>query len=100
IRPRRPRCGPDRTTPRMKDRYRGAMLGTAVGDSLGAPMEGALRVPQTYLDSVDAEPPRTYTDDAAMTLGMARSLVERSAFDGDHMARTLAEVYADEPGRG
>lgn len=84
----------------MNDRYRGAMLGTAVGDSLGAPVEGAVRVPQTYLDSLDAEPPRTYTDDAAMTLGIARSLVERSAFDGDHMARTLAEVYANEPGRG
>lgn len=84
----------------MNDRYRGALLGTAVGDSLGAPVEGALRVPDTYLDSLEVDPPRTYTDDAAMTLGIALSLVERSSFDGDHMARTLADVYAAEPGRG
>lgn len=84
----------------MNDRYRGVMLGTAVGDALGAPVEGVLRVPDTYLDSLDVDPPRTYTDDAAMTLGVARSLVECSGFDGAHMARTLAEMYAEEPWRG
>lgn len=84
----------------MNDRYRGTMLGTAVGDALGAPMEGAPRVPPSYLDSLDTDPPRTYTDDAAMALGIARSLVECGDFDGEHMANRLADMYADEPWRG
>lgn len=85
----------------LLDRYRGALVGTAVGDALGAPMEGRLRVPSAYLDSLDdGSPYLTYTDDTAMTIGVARSLVECGRFDGRHMAATLADIHRREPWRG
>lgn len=85
----------------LTDRFRGALVGTAVGDALGAPAEGLVRVPGSYLDSLDDDPPNLrYTDDTAMTIGVARSLVERDGFDGDHMAGVLADIYRQEPRRG
>lgn len=83
------------------DRFRGALVGSAVGDALGAPIEGRSRVPRSYLESIEVDPPNlTYTDDTAMTIGVARSLVEKAGFDGDHMAGVLAAIYRREPWRG
>lgn len=85
----------------LLDRFRGALVGTAVGDALGAPTEGRSHIPDHYLDSLEDFPPNlSYTDDTAMTLGVARSLVECGNFDGAHMAATLADGYLREPWRG
>lgn len=85
----------------LADRFRGALVGTAVGDALGAPMEGRNEVPADYLGSLDSTPPNlAYTDDTAMTIGVANSLLECDGFDGAHMARTLAHGYEREPWRG
>lgn len=66
---------------------------------LGAPVEGAVEVPDGFVDTVDVGRGR-YTDDTAMTLGVARSLAGRGRFDGEHMARTLAGIHDAEPWRG
>lgn len=66
---------------RLKSQFIGSLVGTALGDSLG---EGAGR----------------YTDDTAMTIGVAESLIAARGFDADHMARTFARHYAAEPWRG
>ena len=85
----------------LRDRFRGAMLGVAVGDALGAPFEGIGMVHPAELRSMEAEPgPLRYTDDTHMTLGMAESLLERRGFDGEHMAMTFARKYHQEPWRG
>lgn len=85
----------------LTDKFRGAMVGTAVGDALGAPMEGRSRVPAEYLTSLQTSPPNlSYTDDTAMTIAVARSLIECEGFDGAHMAATLADGYENEPWRG
>jgi len=85
----------------LADRFRGALVGTAVGDALGAPMEGSNEVPADYLSSLEFTPPNlAYTDDTAMTIGVANSLLECSGFKGAHMAATLARGYAREPWRG
>lgn len=84
----------------MKDRYRGALVGTAVGDALGAPVEGR-HTTRTYVASLDRETPElTYTDDTAMTIGVAESLLEAGGFDGHHLALNFARHYAAEPWRG
>ena len=49
---------------RLRDRFRGAMLGVAVGDALGAPFEGMGMVSSADLKRLEAEPgPLRYTDD-------------------------------------
>ena len=76
----------------LYDRYRGALLGLAVGDALGAPYEGC--PPGTFEPSADlsADPhrPGEWTDDTAMALCLATSLLESRGFDGrDQMDRYL-----------
>lgn len=82
-------------------KFRGTLLGVAVGDALGAPFEGAAAVAPADLADLDRDPgPLRYTDDTHMTLGLARSLIERPWFDGAHLAETFARNYNAEPWRG
>lgn len=54
-----------------------------------------------YVATLDAVPGNlTFTDDTAMTIGVAESLLGCGGFDGHHMARTFARHYAAEPWRG
>ncbi|MBE0480428.1 MAG: ADP-ribosylglycohydrolase family protein [Dehalococcoidia bacterium] len=86
---------------RLRDRFRGALLGVAVGDALGAPFEGMGMVHSADLERLHAAPGRLcYTDDTHMTLGMAESLVAMRGFDGENMARTFARNFRQEPWRG
>jgi ADP-ribosyl-[dinitrogen reductase] hydrolase len=95
-------------TMEVRARYRGSLLGLAVGDALGAPLEG--RVPGSFTpldDLVSASPFELsvgeWTDDTSMALCLATSLVERKGFDaGDQMQRYLRwlhEGYLSSTGR-
>ena len=87
--------------PDLVDKFRGALVGAAVGDAFGAPFEGTSLVSRIELERVAQDPaPLRYTDDTHMTLGMAQSLVDRHGFDGAHMAAAFARNFADEPWRG
>ncbi|HVR31400.1 MAG TPA: ADP-ribosylglycohydrolase family protein [Acidimicrobiia bacterium] len=89
------------TARRSLGRYRGCLVGVAVGDALGAPMEGRAVVTDGYLERLPFDPgPMRYTDDTAMTIGVAESLTAHGEFDGAHMAATLAAHYAAQPWRG
>ncbi len=76
-------------------RYRGSLLGLAVGDALGTTLE--FRAPGTFApikDMVGGGPfrlkPGEWTDDTSMALCLAESLIERQGFDpADQMARYL-----------
>ncbi len=68
------------------DRYRGCLLGLAVGDALGTTLE--FRPPGSFTpidDVVGGGPfglaPGQWTDDTSMALCLAESLVERQGFD-------------------
>jgi ADP-ribosylglycohydrolase len=68
------------------DRYRGALLGLAVGDALGAPLE--FMRPGTFdpvTEMLGGGPhglmPGEWTDDTSMALCLAESLIERQGFD-------------------
>lgn len=85
----------------LAEKFRGALVGGAVGDALGAPFEGRPTVDPTELAALDADPgPLRYTDDTHMALGVAASLVERRGFDGPHMAELLASNFEAQPWRG
>ncbi len=68
------------------ERYRGAILGLAVGDALGAPLEG-LRpgwfepVEDMTGGGFHGVEPGQWTDDTSMALCLAESLIERGGFD-------------------
>lgn len=84
------------------DRFRGALVGVAVGDALGAPFEGQ-RGPISLqeIDRVaDTSSAWRITDDTVMTIGLAESLLFRRGLDQDHLAGTFAAVYARDPFRG
>ena len=85
----------------LRDKFRGALLGAAVGDALGAPFEGAHLISPAELTRLREEPGQLkYTDDTHMTLGLAQSLVACRGFDGDHMASLFSSNYSAEPWRG
>ena len=75
-----PATPPD--TGRLRDRFRGALLGTLVGDALGMPVEGwpARAIRQEFgevREMLDVRLGRgTYTDDTQMTLALAEALLE------------------------
>lgn len=86
----------------MTDRWRGALLGTALGDAAGAPFEGRTRVARDevtrWLQSPEA---LRWTDDTAMTIALARSLVAcEGVVDPQHLGDTFAAEYRAEPWRG
>ncbi|MQA10422.1 MAG: hypothetical protein GEU98_18080 [Pseudonocardiaceae bacterium] len=88
-----------------RERARGLLLGAAVGDALGAPFEGAVRVDERLLASAENVTGQlSYTDDTALTLVLAEHLAERrggeDALDPDALAREFADAWAAEPWRG
>jgi len=76
-------------------RYRGSLLGLAVGDSLGSPIE--FKSPGSFIPIQDMVggghfnlEPGQWTDDTSMALCLAESLIERQEFDPvDQMKRYL-----------
>jgi len=85
----------------LHDRFCGVLLGVAVGDALGAPFEGLRSVaPEDVARLASGTRPLSYTDDTHMTLALAESLVACAHFDGQHLARTFARFYAEQPWRG
>lgn len=85
----------------LQAKFRGALLGVAIGDALGARYEGRAAPSWPRLQRLLENPGALrYTDDTHMTIGMAQSLLERRGFDGPHMAAVFARNYAAQPWRG
>lgn len=90
------------------DRFRGCLLGLAVGDALGAQVEFMLRGSfEPVTDMVGGGPhklrPGEWTDDTSMALCLAYSLVSQKGFDArDQMDRYLRwerDGYLNSTGR-
>jgi poly(ADP-ribose) glycohydrolase ARH3 len=85
----------------------GSLLGTAVGDILGANVEFFSRseiiqehgLLVNFLDS-PARPMGMFTDDTEMTIALAASLVSCRSLDGAHCATAYAKAFIAEPRRG
>ncbi len=85
----------------LKAKFRGALLGSAVGDALGAPVEG---YPMEKVLSVYARGWQMihgrYTDDTEMMIGVAESLIENKGFNGADMALKFINNYNVDRGYG
>ena len=78
----------------LRDKFTGSLIGTAVGDSLGAGREGSLGFREVR------EIGSRYTDDTHMMIGVAESLIACGGFHAQHMVKTFIENYTAEPWRG
>ncbi|XP_035204839.1 ADP-ribose glycohydrolase ARH3-like [Stegodyphus dumicola] len=91
----------------LASKFRGCMIGALMGDCLGAPFEGDSRVSNRVLsnyfnsltsgESIQIFP---YTDDTAMTLSVAKSLVENGTLDPKDMAKRFVTEFYNQPKRG
>jgi ADP-ribosylglycohydrolase len=94
-------------TDRLHDRFRGALLGLAVGDALGMPLEGmrAEEIRQAYGIVADYLPgwggieAGEGTDDTHQMLAIAESYIERGRLDIADIARRFLEWFTLD-GRG
>ncbi len=89
----------------LRDRFRGVMLGMAVGNALGLPVEGhsahsiRRRFPEGITEVNAQERERPWDDDLAQAAILAEALIESGEFDPEKFAARLA-AWAQENGRG
>ena len=81
------------------ERFRGCLLGLAVGDAIGATVEGCPRGSFKPLNDMVGGGPfglkaGEWTDDTSMALCLASSLVECNGFDADDQMRRYC-LWAD-----
>ncbi|MFZ2071197.1 MAG: ADP-ribosylglycohydrolase family protein [Halobacteriota archaeon] len=85
----------------LESKFTGALIGSAVGDALGAPVEGysSERVSSMYEGEWELKSGR-YTDDTEMMIGVAESLIENRGFNGMDMALKFITNYDMRRGYG
>lgn len=94
--------------PASLSRFRGALVAGVLGDCIGGEFEGAEEVPMEsvleHLSGLDDETKGNgileYSDDTAMARCVVQSLLTRTGFDEQDMARRFAKEYSASPGRG
>ena len=90
----------------LKSKFLGALVGTAVGDALGMPVEGydpkqiQLKYGKIREMLSGKLPAGSYTDDTEMMIGVAESLIENRGFNGEHMAKTFIKNFDSSRGYG
>jgi ADP-ribosylglycohydrolase len=93
------------TTDVLADRYRGTLLGVAVGNALGLPVEGASRSsikrrwPQGVAEIDPRERERPWDDDIAQTMLLAEALLAQPELDLDDLGARFLQ-WSRENGRG
>lgn len=83
------------------NKFLGSLLGTAIGDAVGAGFEGLQGFTEDQVRAVaERRTVLRYTDDTHMMIGVAESLIANDGFDGNHMANRFIYNYNWEPFRG
>lgn len=83
----------------LKEKYLGAMVGSGLGDAIG---ELAFKWPERerLCILVDRVKKLVYTDDTAMTIGLAESILEKKGIDQEHLGEIFSRNFYQEPWRG
>jgi poly(ADP-ribose) glycohydrolase ARH3 len=90
----------------LRDRFRGCLLGLAVGDALGALFEAqsaaAVRARFPHVGALFASTNKElwYTDDTQMTIGVAETLIDARRIDEARLCRAFVENYVPSRGYG
>jgi poly(ADP-ribose) glycohydrolase ARH3 len=86
----------------MRDHFRGALLGTFVGDALGMPLEGQRPPQRKVREMLEARRGRgTYTDDTQLMIGLAEGLLDAPGrVSLERIAERFAENYQRDRGYG
>lgn len=83
----------------LKEKFLGSILGTAVGDALGKPLEGLSKLEiKNKHGKVEQMIDGRYTNNTQMMKAVAESLIQCKGFDIQHMANQLVKNY--QPSRG
>jgi poly(ADP-ribose) glycohydrolase ARH3 len=83
----------------IQSKFIGGMVGSALGDAIGElafryPQEELLRTNLVRLSEV------RYTDDTAMALGLAESIINKRYIDEHDLGKTFSDNFEREPWRG
>ena len=83
----------------IRAKYLGGMVGSALGDAIG---ELAFTVPkrERLLSSLDSVSEFRYTDDTAMAIGLAQSIIRMNGIDQQNLGDTFNTNCQREPWRG
>jgi len=80
-----------------ESRFVGCLVGSAIGDALGASFEGCgsgdIRIEDIRFGG-------RWTDDTHMMMGLSESLAANKGFSSEHMAQTFLRNWEREPWRG
>jgi poly(ADP-ribose) glycohydrolase ARH3 len=79
-------------------RFRGALIGGAVGDAIGE-LAGVHGDRKSLLDWLDEGDMLRYTDDTAMSIGLAEALTAANGVDEQLIGETFKRNYGKEPWR-
>ena len=82
----------------LEAKYLGGMLGSAIGDAMG---ELAFQYPDRdkLITVAEGVTELTYTDDTAMAIGLATSLINKGHLGGHHLGKTFHRNFEKEPWR-
>jgi poly(ADP-ribose) glycohydrolase ARH3 len=95
------RPGSEEAMPKIdiKSKVLGGMLGSAIGDAIG---ELAFVYPEneSLLTQLERVSELCYTDDTAMAIGLAESILKERGIDQYQLGETFHDNYLSEPWRG
>lgn len=88
------------TNQTLEEKFIGCLVGTAVGDALGAPFEGeilpagltAVHILEDFT-LIPGFPYGQYTDDTQLTIATAESIIDKRAVDGADIAQRFTKLW-------
>ncbi len=80
----------------FKEKFLGAMVGSALGDAIGE-LAFRYREKEHLLKVIEKAEKLSYTDDTAMAIGLAESILQRKGIDQQHLGDTFCRNFYQEP---